>query len=146
MPQIFIGSMASCGIGVIFYDITQVFILPDFKEYNLEVNMSNYRILFVCAHNSGRSQMAEAILNRLGGDRFEVESAGLEPKEINPLVLEVMKEDGYDLSGQRADSAFVFFKEGRLYDYVITVCDKETDDNCPLFPGVISSLRAHQEF
>ena len=75
--------------------------------------MSKYRILFVCAHNSGRSQMAEAILNRLGGDRFEVESAGLEPKEINPLVLEVMKEDGYDLSGQRADSAFVFFKEGR---------------------------------
>jgi arsenate reductase len=80
--------------------------------------------------------MAEAILKRLGGDRFEVESAGLEPKEINPLVLEVMKEDGYDLSGQQADSVFAFFKEGRLYDYVITVCDKETEDKCPLFPGV----------
>lgn len=80
--------------------------------------------------------MAEAFLKRLGEDRFEVESAGLEPKEINPLVLQVMKEIDYDLSGQRPDSVFEFFKEGKLYDYVITVCDKEIDAKCPVFPGV----------
>jgi arsenate reductase len=80
--------------------------------------------------------MAEAFLKRLGSDRFEVESAGLEPKDINPLVLEVMTEIGYDLSGQKADSVFEFFKEGRLYDFVITVCDKEVEKRCPIFPGV----------
>jgi arsenate reductase len=80
--------------------------------------------------------MAEAFLKKLGGDRFEVESAGLEPRKINPLVLEVMKEIDYDLSGHSSDSAFDFFKEGRLYDYVVTVCDKETEAKCPIFPGV----------
>lgn len=102
--------------------------------------MHKIRVLFICVHNSGRSQMAEAILRKFGGDHFEVESAGLEPKTINPLVLEVMRESGYDLSDQRSDSAFEFFKEGRLYDYVITVCDKEIDQKCPIFPGVRKRL------
>ncbi len=102
--------------------------------------MGKIRVLFVCVHNSGRSQIAETFLKSLAGDRFEVESAGLEPTALNPLVIEVMKEAGYDLSKNRADSVFAFFKEGRLYDYVITVCDKETEERCPLFPGLRKRL------
>lgn len=94
--------------------------------------MEKIRVLFVCVHNSGRSQIAETFLNSVAGDRFEAESAGLEPIALNPLVIEVMKEAGCDLSKNRADSVFAFFKEGRLYDYVITVCDKTTEERCPL--------------
>lgn len=102
--------------------------------------METVRVLFVCVHNSGRSQMAEVLLNALAGDRYEAESAGLEPKEIHPLVMEVMKEEGFDLSGKQAKSVFEFFKEGRLYDYVITVCDDATEAKCPVFPGVRQRL------
>jgi arsenate reductase len=84
--------------------------------------------------------MAEVLLNALAGDRYEAESAGLEPKEIHPLVMEVMKEEGFDLSGKQAKSVFEFFKEGRLYDYVITVCDDATEAKCPVFPGVRQRL------
>jgi arsenate reductase len=98
------------------------------------------RVLFVCTHNSARSQMAEAFMNDLGRGRFHAEGAGLEPREINPLAVEVMKELGYDLSGRKGNSIFEFFKEGRLYDYVVYVCDKETEDRCPVFPGVRRTL------
>lgn len=98
------------------------------------------RALFVCVHNSARSQMAETFLNSLGADHFEAESAGFEPLEINPLVIEVMKEAGYDLSEKKAQSVFQYYKEGRLYDYVITVCDKEREPECPLFPGLINRI------
>jgi arsenate reductase len=80
--------------------------------------------------------MAEAFLNSMAGDRFYAESAGLEPQEINPLVKEAMKEIGFDLENHRPDSVFEFFKEGRLYDFVITVCDEATEKKCPIFPGV----------
>ena len=86
--------------------------------------MDEMRVLFICGHNSGRSQMAEAFLNKTAGHKMHIESAGLEPKPINPLVVEVMQEIGYDLSRAKPDSVFEFFKEGRLYDYVITVCDE----------------------
>ena len=102
------------------------------------------RVLFICVHNSARSQMAEAYLKRFGGDRFEVESAGLEPGTINPLVVEVMKEEGIDLTGKETNSVFEFFKEGRLYSYVITVCSKEAEERCPVFPGV--NRRLHWPF
>ena len=102
------------------------------------------RVLFICVHNSARSQMAEAYLKRFGGDRFEVESAGLEPGAINPLVVEVMKEEGIDLAGKKTNSEFEFFKEGRLYDYVITVCSKEAEERCPVFPGI--NRRLHWPF
>ena len=98
------------------------------------------RVLFVCTHNSARSQMAETFLNALAGDRFHAESAGLEPADLNPLAIDVMQELGFDLTNNRADSIFEFFKEGRLYDYVIYVCDKETEDRCPVFPGVRRTL------
>jgi arsenate reductase len=102
------------------------------------------KVLFICQHNSGRSQMAEAYLRKLYGDRFEVESAGLEPSEsINPLVVKVMAEEGIDLSHKKPRSLFSLFKEGRLYDYVITVCH-DGESKCPIFPGI--TRRAHAPF
>ena len=108
--------------------------------------MDNIRVLFICGHNSGRSQMAEAFLDEMAGDRIHVESAGLEPKLVNPLVVEVMDEIGFDLSKAKSDSVFEFFKEGRLYDYVITVCDETAAGQCPVsvFPGI--TKRFHWPF
>jgi arsenate reductase len=102
--------------------------------------MDNIRVLFICAHNSGRSQMAEAFLGKIAGHKMDIESAGLEPKPINHLVVEVMQEIGYDLSRAESDSVFDFFKEGRLYDYVITVCDETASGQCPVFPGITKRL------
>jgi arsenate reductase len=93
-------------------------------------------VLFICRHNSGRSQIAEAYLKKLAGDRVNVESAGLEPaKSVNPLVVEVMKEEGVDLSSKKPQSAFELYKQGRLFDHVVTVCD-DTEGECPIFPGI----------
>ncbi|MBF0117516.1 MAG: arsenate reductase ArsC [Desulfobacterales bacterium] len=98
------------------------------------------RVLFICIHNSARSQMAEEFLKNIGRNRFIVESAGFEPTEVNPLVVEVMKEEGIDLANNKAKSLFKFFKEGRLYDYVITVCDDSTEKECPVFAGIAKRL------
>jgi arsenate reductase len=87
--------------------------------------------------------MAETYLTALGGERFEVESAGLEPRPVNPLVVEVMREEGFDLSGSEGRGVFPLFKEGRLYDAVITVCT-ESEARCPIFPGV--QRRLHWPF
>jgi arsenate reductase len=97
------------------------------------------RVLFVCVHNSARSQIAEAFLNTLAGDRFEAMSAGLEPGTLNPLVVEVMKEIGIDISGNQVKSAFDLFKKGELFSYVVTVCDAASAEMCPLFPGLLIS-------
>jgi arsenate reductase (thioredoxin) len=97
------------------------------------------RVLFVCVHNSARSQIAEAFLNTLAGDRFEAMSAGLEPGTLNPLVVEVMKEIGIDISQNQTKSAFDLFKKGELYFYVITVCDAASAEQCPLFPGLLTA-------
>jgi arsenate reductase len=102
--------------------------------------MSKDRILFVCIHNSARSQMAEALLKKMAGDRFEAESAGLEPGRLNPLAVEVMKEIGIDISQNKTKSAFDLFKEGRLYTQVITVCDESSAEQCPFFPGITTRL------
>lgn len=97
------------------------------------------KILFICVHNSARSQMAATYLNDFGEGGFEVESAGFEPTVVNPLVVEAMKEEGYDLSGNTTQSAFDLFKEGRIFTHVITVCE-EGDNECPVFPGVVHRL------
>jgi len=97
--------------------------------------MDKKRVLFVCVHNSARSQMAEAFLKQMAGDRFEVESAGLEPGKLNPMVVEVMKEGGIDISQNKTKSVFDFYKAGKKYDYVITVCDGSQSGQCPIFPG-----------
>ncbi len=93
------------------------------------------RVLFVCTHNSARSQMAEAYLRKLGGGAFEVESAGLEPGKLNPFVVRALLEDGIDISGKQTNDVFEFFKQGRFYNYVVTVCSKEAAERCPIFPG-----------
>ena len=100
--------------------------------------MDKKRVLFVCVHNSARSQMAEAFLNFLAGDRFEAQSAGLEPGVINPLAVEVMKEVGIDISQNRTKSAFDLYKKGELFSYVIAVCDAASAEMCPLFPGLMA--------
>ena len=99
--------------------------------------MGKKRVLFVCVHNSARSQMAEAFLNSLAGDTFEAMSAGLEPGVINPLVVEVMKEIGIDISHNKTKSAFDLYKKGELFSYVIAVCDAASAELCPLFPGLL---------
>lgn len=84
--------------------------------------------------------MAEAFLNQLGGEAFAAESAGLEPGILNPVVVEAMNEIGIDISGNQTKSVFDFFKRGKLYNYVITVCDESAAERCPVFPGIASRL------
>ena len=102
--------------------------------------MSKTRVLFVCVHNSARSQMAEVFLNHLAGDRFEAESAGLTPGQLNPAVVAVMQELGFDISHNATNSVFAFFKQGRKYDFVITVCEQSASERCPVFPGITKRL------
>src|SRR5665213_1293401 len=92
-------------------------------------------VLFVCIHNSARSQMAEAFLNKSGGGQFNVESAGIEPGKLNPLAIQVMKEDGIDISNNPTKSVFDLFKQEKSYLYVVTVCDAAAAEKCPIFPG-----------
>ncbi len=106
--------------------------------------MDKKKILFVCVHNSARSQMAEAFVNHLFGDSFIAESAGLEPGILNPIVVEAMKEIDIDISKNKTKSVFDFYKKGNLYNYVITVCDESSAEQCPLFPGI--TKRIHWSF
>jgi len=88
--------------------------------------------------------MAEAFLKKIGGERFEVESAGLEPGRLNPIVVEVMKEIGIDISQNKTKSVFDFLKQGKRYDYVVTVCDGSKAEACPIFPG--ATVKIHWGF
>ena len=90
------------------------------------------RVLFLCTHNSARSQMAEALLRFIGGERFDVVSAGTEPGHVHPLAIRVMDEVGIDLSAAHAKDVQQFV--GQDFDYVITVCDR-ANESCPIFPG-----------
>jgi len=92
-------------------------------------------VLFLCVHNSARSQMAEAFLRQFGGGRFEVESAGLEPGTLNPFVVRAMAEVGIDISRNATKSVFDLHAAGKTYDAVVTVCSKEAAERCPIFPG-----------
>jgi arsenate reductase len=98
------------------------------------------KVLFVCIHNSARSQMADAFLKKHGGGAFESESAGLEPGKLNPNVVAVMKETGIDLTGKPTQGVFDLFRQGKKYDAVITVCDKEAAERCPVFPGKVKRI------
>jgi len=98
------------------------------------------RVLFLCIHNSARSQMAAAFLKQLAGDRFEVESAGLEPGNLNPLVVRAMAEAGIDISQNGTQSVFDLYKAGRRFEYVVSVCDAASAERCPIFPGVATRL------
>ena len=105
--------------------------------------MEKLRVLFLCTGNSARSQMAEAFLRKYAGDHFEVHSAGLEPKGLNPFTIKVMEEAGFDMSGHRPKGVGDYL--GKVhFQYLITVCD-DADKNCPtVWPGV--NQRLHWSF
>lgn len=88
------------------------------------------KVLFICRNNAGRSQLAEGLLRHLHGDRYQVASAGSDPKPINPLTLEVLKEIGVDTSGQKSKGLQKF--EGQEFDLVVSLCGGE-EENCPVF-------------
>jgi arsenate reductase len=90
------------------------------------------KVLFICTHNSARSQIAEGLLNSLHSDQYEGYSAGIEATKVNPHVIKVMSEIGIDISHQRSKTIEEF--HGETFDYVITVCD-HTKEVCPFFPG-----------
>src|SRR5205085_10188016 len=98
------------------------------------------KVLFICVHNSARSQMAAALLNKRCGDFFEANSAGLEPGILNPLAVEVLREIEIDISKNKTQAVFDVFKSGELFAYVITVCDESEAQGCPIFPGVTTRL------
>lgn len=102
------------------------------------------KVLFVCIHNSARSQMAGAILKHHAGDIFNVESAGLEPGKLNPIAVKAMQEINIDISNNKTNNVFDFLKEGRTYNFVITVCDESQSERCPIFPA--RSQRIHWSF
>jgi arsenate reductase len=106
--------------------------------------MHKEKVLFVCIHNSARSQMAEAWLNHLHGERFEAHSAGLEAGKLNPLAVAAMKEEGIDISHKKTQTVFSLFNKGELFSYVITVCDEAKAEQCPVFPG--PTKRMHWSF
>jgi len=105
--------------------------------------METSRVLFLCTGNSARSQMAEAFLRKYAGERFEVHSAGLEPRPINPLTIKVMQEVGFDMSAHRSKGIDDYL--GKVhFQYLITVCD-DAEKNCPTtWPGV--NQRLHWSF
>ena len=98
------------------------------------------KVLFVCVHNSARSQMAAALLNKRCGEFFEAEGAGLEPGKLNPLAVEVLGEIGIDISKNQTQAVFDVFKSGELFAYAITVCGESEAKGCPIFPGVTTRL------
>ncbi len=95
------------------------------------------RVLFLCTHNSARSQMAEGLLRHLAADRFEVYSAGTEATSVRPEAIEVMAELGVDISGQQSKTIDGYLDEP--FDYVVTVCD-DANEACPVFPGAKNRL------
>jgi arsenate reductase (thioredoxin) len=95
------------------------------------------RVLFLCTHNSARSQMAEGLLRYLARDRFEAHSAGTEATHVRPLAIRAMDEIGVDISGQESKTLERYL--GEPFDYVITVCD-DANEACPFFPGAKSRL------
>lgn len=103
--------------------------------------MKPQRVLILCTGNSARSQMAEGLLRTIGGERFEVFSAGVKPSAVRPEAIQAMKEIGIDISGHRSKSVDEF--AGQQFDAVITVCDN-AKETCPLFPG--KTQRIHQSF
>jgi len=96
------------------------------------------KVLFLCTHNSARSQMAEGILRNLYGDKFEVFSAGTEPSRVNPYAIRAMQEIGIDISENTSKSTEGF--QGMNIDYVVTVCDR-AKESCPTFPGAKHNIR-----
>jgi len=105
---------------------------PDAEARLVASGRPPVRVLFLCTHNSARSQIAEAILRHLSKGQIEVHSAGNEPSEIHPLARQAMRERNIPMDGQRAKHLSEF--EDQLFDYIVTVCDLAREA-CPVFPG-----------
>jgi arsenate reductase (thioredoxin) len=109
------------------------------KEANKKIMKK--KVLFICAQNSARSQIAAALLNNTCGDYFEAHSAGLEPGVLNPLAVDVLQELGIDISHNKTQSVFDVWKSARhIFAYVITVCSESEAEACPIFAGVTTRL------
>jgi arsenate reductase (thioredoxin) len=102
--------------------------------------MRKQKVLFICVHNSARSQMAAALLNETRGEFFEAESAGLEPGTINPLAVEALHEIGIDISKKKTQRVFEVWKSGQIFQFVVTVCSEAESEGCPIFRGVTTRL------
>jgi arsenate reductase len=98
------------------------------------------KVLFICVHNSARSQMAAALLNKRCGEFFGAQSAGLEPGELNPIAVEALQEIGIDISRNKTQAVFDVFKSGQLFSHVVTVCSESEAEGCPVFPGLAKRL------
>ena len=95
------------------------------------------KVLFICSHNTTRSQMAQALLSKYGGEDFEVLSAGVNAGVLNPMAVEVISEaENMDISSYTTNSIIDYFKQGLHFHYVITVCDEAKKEPCPIFPGL----------
>lgn len=106
----------------------------------LPIHPMKQKILFVCVHNSARSQMAEAFVNQLCESEFEAESAGIEPGNLNPIVIEALLEVGIDISGKQTQGVADLLRAGRQFTHVVTVCSEAEAEGCPYFPGVAQRL------
>ncbi len=102
--------------------------------------MRKQKVLFICVHNSARSQMAAELLNKSCGEFIEAQSAGLEPGTINPLVVEALRELGIDISKNTTQRVFDVWKSGQIFQFVVTVCSEAEAESCPIFPGVTTRL------
>ena len=102
--------------------------------------MRKQKVLFICVHNSARSQMAAELLNKSCGELFEAKSAGLEPGTINLLVVEALRELGIDISKNTTQRVFDVWKSGQIFQFVVTVCREAGGEGCPIFPGVTTRL------
>lgn len=97
----------------------------------------NTKVLFVCSGNTTRSQMAQALLLKYGGGNFDVDSAGINSGVLNPLAVEIIKDDeSIDISSYTTNKVMDYYKEGKHYHYVITVCDEASQEACPVFPSL----------
>lgn len=105
--------------------------IPQTSLQNKAKRYSPVRVLFLCTHNSARSQMAEALVRKLGGELVQVYSAGSEPTSIHPLAVKVMSLLDIDLTNQRSKHLNEFV--GQQFDYIVTVCDR-VRETCPVFP------------
>jgi arsenate reductase len=98
------------------------------------------KVLFVCIHNSARSQMAEAFVNASAKGRIVAQSAGLTPGRLNPVVVAAMSEIGIDISQNKTKGVSDFLDRGEIFDYVVAVCDEASAERCPSFPGKAQKL------
>ncbi len=107
--------------------------------------MGKIRVLFVSFDNGIRSQMAEAWVNHLCGDRFDAHSAGIKPAaSVNPLAVKAMEERGIDISNKKTRSVFDIYKSGASFSYIVTVCDQTNAEKCPVFLGLVKQF--HWDF